>query len=156
MLQHICSLLDWAYLNLEGASTSQCYKCWMKVTLQWLPAVCLAGYQVHAPFWGVCNQYSRIWLCMSLTALCVFGQWQYLFIWASLLCPEAGEGTVKMKGRWEILGSVSWPLWLPWKLLLCCHYTRFTVRQANHLLVSILTVDTYVMDMRFSGSIETN
>lgn len=60
--------------------------CWMKVTSQRLPLVHL----YHSP----------------LRAL---RQRQYLFIQASLLCPEAGEGTVKTKVRQKILSPV-----IPW------------------------------------------
>lgn len=65
---------------------------------------------------------------------------------ASLLCPEAGEGTVKMKGRQKILGPV-----VPVELLLRCDCPRFAGRQANHLLVSILTGDTCITGTRVSG-----
>lgn len=101
-LQHIHSLLDLAHLNPKQAGTVQCYKCWVKVTSQWLPVVPLVGLS-----WGVCNQRLHIWIYHSPP--CAFRQWWYLFIQASLLCPEAGEGTVKLKGSGKILGSVSRP-----------------------------------------------
>lgn len=105
MLQHICSQLDWAHLNPEGAGSSQCSKCWMEVFA--VPPWCALGgwsprtlhvfevFVTSIPTHG-CARVPSVWVWAMAVSL----QGHPFY-------PEAGEGTVKMKGGQKGLGSVS-------------------------------------------------
>lgn len=95
MLQHVCSQLDWAHLNLEWAGTSQRSRCRMEVTLQPLPGVHRVG--AHTGPRVLVRCLSQVFPCMGVPSV---------WVWATAVSLQGHPFCLEaVKGQWRWRGD---------------------------------------------------